>query len=182
MPAQATDATDDTYQALELAWQRALSDPLFPQTFRDLIRAGRLRSLEGQQLSPPGIDPPYAHMLVEKGRANERNTGVFYFDYRNVTITLVGEKAKVSSALPQVIELFHRGLVPSDMAYLTNLDPSQTGGRKYYTLTYPYYSARKFLRWWPINDGELVEDEATKKGKDVWRGILRGEITSIQID
>jgi hypothetical protein len=182
VPGQATDANDDTYQALELIWQKALQDPLFPQTFRDLIRAGRLRSLEGQNLAPPGIDPPYAHMLVEKGKANERNTGLSYFDYRNVTITLVGQKADVSSALPQVIELFHRYLMPADLAYLANLPASQTGSKKYYTLTYPYYSPRKFFRWWSLNDGELVQDEATKKGKDVWRGVLVGEITSVMIE
>jgi hypothetical protein len=182
MPGQATDANDDTYQALRLAWQRALGDPTFPQGFRDLIQAGRLKSQEGQNLAPVGIDPPYAHMLVEKGRANERNTGVFYFDYRNVTVTLVGIKKDVTAALPQVLELFNRGLVPFELAYLVNLPPSQTGGRKYHTLTYPFYSFRRFFRWLPLNDGELVEDDATKKGKDVWRGIIRGELTSIMTD
>ena len=179
MPVQATDANDDTYQAIVQAWQR---DSTLSGLFPVPVRAGRLKSQEGQNLSPPGLDAPYAQVLVEKGKTDERNTGIVYLDYRNVTITAIGTKAQASQALPAMLEVYHRGLVPWDLAYLVNLAPSQTGGVKYRTLTYPFYSFRKFLRWWPLNDGELIEDDATKKGKDVWRAVVRGEITSIMAD
>jgi hypothetical protein len=177
VPTLFTDATDDTYQALLKAW---LADSFLPTVFPEPIHAGRLRSHEGAlSLAPPGIDPPYAQMMVEQGKPHERNTGIFYQDYRFVTITAVGDKTKVSQALTRMGEIYHRGLLPYDLAYAINGIINAGGFAA--TLVYPYYSARKFVRWWAdgrAEDGILEQDESTRKGKDVWRAVLTGTIWS----
>jgi hypothetical protein len=181
MPTQFTDATDDTYQALLKAW---LQDSFLSTNFPEPIHAGRLKSHEGAlSLAPPGIDPPYAQMLVEKSKGADRNTGLAYQDYRLVTITAVGDKAKVSAALSRMGEVYHRFLYPFDLAYA--IPGIINAGGFAATLVYPYYSARKFVRWWPAGraeDGLLEIDESTRKGKDVWRAVLTGEIWSTMLE
>lgn len=177
MPTLFTDATDDTYQALLKAWNQ---DAYLTTTFPEPIHAGRLRSHEGAlSLTPPGKDPPYAQMLVEKGRTNERNTGIFFQDYRAVTITAVGTKAQASQALARLGEVYHRGLLPYDLA--RTIPGIINSGGFAATLTYPYYSARRFVQWWAsgrAEDGILEIDESSLKGKDVWRAVLTGTIWS----
>lgn len=181
MPTLFTDATDDTYQALLRAWNR---DAFLTTAFPEPIHAGRLRSHEGAlSLTPPGIDPPYAQMLVEKSKGADRNTGLAYQDYRMVTITVVADKAKASQALARLGEVYHRFLYPSDLTYA--IAGIINAGGFAATLTYPFYSARKFVRWWPAGraeDGVLEIDESTRKGKDVWRGILTGEVWSTMLE
>jgi len=169
----ATDANDDTYQALLQAWNL---DATLPTLFPEPIHAGRLRSHEGTTaLGPPGLDPPYVQMLIEKGKANERYTGTPYQDYRNVTIIAVGTKDQASKALASMLNVFKRGLVPYDLVNAV-ISSGQFSG--VITLTYPSYSPRRFVRWWPLNDGVLEQDETTRKGKDVWRTVIQGEIWS----
>lgn len=107
---------------------------------------------------PSGLPALYAAVECVKGRENERMTGGIFHDYRDVTITLYGRKADVSPAVANVLTVFNR---------LT-------------TLTLP--SGARFIRWWPLNDGELVKDGGRRKGEEMWRGVVRGEVWSVRTD
>ncbi|MCC6421630.1 MAG: hypothetical protein IT429_25705 [Gemmataceae bacterium] len=81
-------------------------------------------------------------------------TGGKRIDKRKVTITIRGQKAAVSEALKRALDLFDRSM----------------------TLNYP--SGAKCVGWLPLAAGRLEQEETTKEGLDVWRGILEGEAWS----
>ena len=154
---------DDTTAAVIAAWRAdaggldALSPPV----------SGRVKSTQGgADMQAKGT---YTVVECVQGpRPNERfitgpGTQVRN-DYRKVTLTVRGVRADVVAAVGLILALFNRTL----------------GAPKRPTLTYP--SGARFVRWWPLGDGEISEDKDTKAGKDVWQGVVSGEVWSIRTE
>ena len=93
----------------------------------------------------------YAHLEIQQGpTANEIMSGQHYLDYRHVTITLRGLEADVRTALDHVGTVF-------DWAQLSVPNSG-------------------FGRIMPLGARHIEQDEATKKGLDVWKGMAEYEV------
>lgn len=160
------DAVDaDTLAAVRNLW---LSDALgLGQLFPQPPATGALKATD------PGADyarsGPRACLDSTQGpRPNERfatAAGVFCRnDYRKVTMACYGTRGQVENALSLILTLFNRAL----------------GAPGYRTLTMP--SGARFVRWWPLNDGTIKQDESSKAGRDVWQGIIEGEIWTVRTE
>lgn len=147
----AVDINDDVQAALVARWD-ATEDLV---AVAGTLKAGRLPSPQ------PAV---YAHVLVEKGRDNERMTGGIYHDYRNVTLTVRGKKASVVSAMAIALGVFNNRLGVAGQA----------------TLTMP--SGARFIRFRPLNDGDKRLEETQKDGEEIWAGSIRAEIWSVRED
>lgn len=155
---------DDTLQGVLAAWKadRTLSAlfPLPPAT-------GRIKSTQpGQDVQASG---PTAVIDCAQGpRPNERfaqgGAVLVRNDYRKVTITLRGTRADVVAGVKGVLATFNRALGTSSGA------------------PFSLPSGARFIRWWPLNDGEIKEDDSTKAGRDVWQGIVLGEVWTIRTE
>lgn len=144
---------DDTLAAVVALWgtNQALAK-LFPAG----LQAGRLHS-------PKDAPLPIPNAQVACEFAREDLAYSYRLDRRKVTLTMRGVKADVVAGLKAALATFSR-----DMG---NPVIPQTPG-----LTYP--SGARFVRWWPLDSGKLEQEEATRQGQDVWRGIITGEATS----
>lgn len=104
-------------------------------------------------------DYPYAAIDCQQGPVpNERMTGGIRHDFRQVTITIWGSKAQVAAAMNALLDRFN----------------------VYTTLHYP--SGSRFIQWWPLSDGDLVEDTDTALGLDIWKGTLKAKVWSVRTD
>jgi hypothetical protein len=105
---------------------------------------------------PGGQDPSkvYATIKSEVARPPDFDTSGSCWDYRKVTITLYGLKDNVTTALIAVLGVFN----------------AKT------QLTYP--SGASFLRWKPLDRGNLVPDVKTKQGQQIFQGVLTAEVWS----
>jgi hypothetical protein len=146
---------DDTLQAVEAAWatSQALAK-LFPRA----PQSGRLKSTKA---TPQKL--PYAQLACESVPGKlVKYTRAVRKDVRLVTITIYGLKADVVAGLFAALDVFN-----SDMG---------RPGTGPAPLVYP--SGANFIKWWPLNEGDLEPDPTTLQGQDVWRGIIRAEVTS----
>lgn len=107
---------------------------------------------------PEQLTARYALVECAKGKDNQRMTGGVYYDFRNVTLTVFGPKPVASAALAAVLTVFNRAT----------------------TLTLP--SGARFVRWWPLNDGALSMEKGRRRGEEMWRGVVKGEVWSVRRD
>ena len=155
---------DDTEAAIVALWGQTQA---LTKAFPNLPRTGRLKKDAGQS-----IPTPYAQLDCKQGpKPNERMTGGVRHDYREVTITIRGTRAEVVAGTSAVLGVFNRKL--GDPNY-----PAANGLPV--VLTFP--SGARFIQWWPLNDGAIEEEVETKAGKDVWKGIVRGQVWSVRTD
>ncbi len=145
---------EDTERAVLLLWQQDTAN--LPTVFRQLPQTGRLKS----PVSLPLVQP--TAQIESVYSKSERGTG-YIKDRRKVTITVRGSRADVVKGMAFVLQIFNAAL----------------GGPKQFG-QWIYPSGARFVRWWPLNDGELREEPTTKDGLDVWSGIVLGEVTSVR--
>lgn len=100
----------------------------------------------------------YAAVQCTKGKDSQRMTGGAYHDYRQVEISVYGRKADASAGLKAVLAVFNR---------LCTLDLP---------------SGARFVQWWPLNDGELVREGGRRKGEEMWRGVVKGQVWTVRVD
>lgn len=148
----AVDIEDDVQTAIRNFWK---ADP-------DLVAINP--ELKAGELPSPQPST-YAHVKVEKGRTNERQTGGAFKDYRNVTLTVRGLKDAVTAAVATMLNKFNLNLMPTSLAATP-------------TLTMP--SGAPFVRWWPINDGAKKVDKDHKSGNEIWEGQVIGEVYTVR--
>lgn len=139
---------DDTMAAVKARWKE-------DQTLRGLIpepQAGKLKTPQAAL---------YCHLEVKLDHRECAGTGtgggIPWHDYRLVTLTFVGIKARVVEAVGTALAVFHQRV----------------------ELTYP--SGASFRQWWPVEEGALTEDPDRKEGQDIWRGIIQGRVWSIRV-
>lgn len=171
----AVDADKDVQAAVVALWNNSvglgLPDPAASGFKVGQITAGRTVGGSG---SDPNTGQPieYASIEVVKGKENQRaGTSGAYYDYRNVTLTVRGPEPLVSQALGYMLGTFSlKALMPTG----TKLAQGQA------TLTLP--SGARFWRWWPMGDGEKTIEDKQRAGMEIWKGVVRGEITVIRTD
>lgn len=138
---------NDTLAAVVNKWKadQTLSG-LFPHP-----QAGRLK----------GQPPPYVHIDCKLDRRECAGTGtgggIPWHDYRLVTLTVVGVKARVVEIVEAMLAVFHQKT----------------------ELVLP--STARFVQWWPVEEGGLTEDPDRKEGQDQWRGVIQGRVWSTRI-
>ncbi len=154
-----TDADSDTAQAVIACWKADatlatlfLQPPIYDTVRKDPARDARA-----------ALKYPYASLKVEKDQDAQHMTGGAYHDYRKVTIRVAGApKAVADQAKLAVLNVF-------------NLNLGRPGKP---TLALP--SGAAFRRWWPLNDGEIRQDESRKDGQDVWIATVIGRVWSVR--
>jgi hypothetical protein len=99
---------------------------------------------------------PYAQIDCVLNRREMTGTQGTWNDYRNVTITVRGLKEHVVQGIGEVMAVFNRDT----------------------TLIYP--SGARFRQWWPDGEAELEQEETTKDGQDLWRGVLKAVVWSVR--
>lgn len=136
----------------------------------DVLEAVRKLWQEGDQATLPALfnEPPktgrlkspqtmpYARLDCNPERRESAGTGGKWHDFRRVEIFVYGVKADVVRALGAIGEIFNQQC----------------------TLTFP--SGARFIRWWPEPGGDLSQDEDTKDGQDVWKGVANGIVWSVR--
>lgn len=144
------DFTDnDTLFAVVAKWKESPAlAALFPHP-----QAGRLKSQP----------PPYVHLDCKLDRRECAGTGtgggIPWHDYRLVTLTVVGVKARVVEIVQAALAVFHQKT----------------------ELTYPTGSNGVFRQWWPLEEGRLEEDPDRKEGQDQWRGVIEARVWSVRV-
>ncbi len=150
---------DDTEQAVCALW--ATSGPLV--TLLGNPVTGRLKSTPDRPLVPP-----YASLACAATPGAQRYTGGVRIDRRKVTITLYGVRADVVTGLALALGLLNDQLGRPATAKA----PAVVG------LGYP--SGARFVRWLPLDDGEITQDPDTARGMDLWRGTVTAEVRSVR--
>lgn len=148
---------DDVLAAVRALWQT--DGQTLPALVDRPPGAGALRSTRDQPLPLP-----YAHLACEsvQGKHQRYPKGIRK-DCRKVTVTVYGTYDQARDALAAVLDLFS-----SRLGY---------NGR---TLAFP--SGAKFVKWWPLDNGTIVKDEAVREGLQVWRGACEGEVYSVRTE
>ncbi len=154
-----TAVDDDTLAAVRLLWAATAALPAL--TDRAIV-AGAVRSPREQPLPLP-----YAHAACE----NLPGKGMHYVkairkDVRKVTLTVWGTYAQCRLALPLMLGTFN----------LRMGGPEGLPG-----LAYP--SGARFIKWWPVDDGSLAQEQgegAQKAGEDVWLARVTAEVYSVR--
>jgi len=163
------DINDDVAQALKALW---MATPGLGTADGSGFSAGELKA------SLPSPQPPtYALIGVAKGRAEERYTGQAWSDYRNVTLTVRGQKPNVVKALALMLATFNRRLVNADMVALSTLVLAPL-----VPLAVTLPSGARFVRWWPANGGDTAIKETPKSGNEIWRAWITGEVWTIRTE
>lgn len=145
---------NDTLEAVGNLWRTspALAG-LIPEP-----HAGKLKSPQ---------PPLYCQMDCKLDRREPAGTGTGgglpWHDYRLVTLTIVGVKARVVAAVETALAVFHQKT----------------------TLTFPSTDTStglpRFIQWWPLEAGGLTEDPDRKEGQDIWRGVIQGRVWSVRV-
>lgn len=147
---------DDTLRAAQALWRSDTQE--LPALLAEPPGAGKLKSPRERPLPLP-----YAAMSCEALPARtQRYTGGVRIDARKLRVEVWGTKEQATQALAAVLALFDSRLGATD-------------GR---TLVYP--SGARFHKWWPLNDGELRQEDAARHGLDVWKAVVEGEVHSVR--
>ncbi len=156
---------EDTLEGVVSSWES------FPQLMLLVpggIHAGRIAPGTGPGQTPQGtIATPYAELRVEQGpSANQFLTpitlagGGVYFDYRHVTLALLGKKKDVLATAPVLHSVFDwqpKGAVP---------------------LAIPNGALKRFL---PLpGSPRLEQDPKRKAGEDIWRFTWEWECWTVR--
>lgn len=139
------DSTDhDTVAAILTRWKADGAG--LPAVLDRPPQSGRLKSPQPEA---------YAHVESALDRTEQvgAGTGAPWFDYRDVTITVRGPKAKVVAAVRAVLAVFTPDV----------------------TLAYP--SGARFMAWRPQGD-RLEQEQGLRKGEDVWAGVVTAKVWS----
>lgn len=150
-----TNAEDDVAQAVIALWTQT-------PALAALVNAPLHDELPQPQ---PAV---YCQLTVTKegARPNERMTGAVFHDYRKVTLTLYANDAPTAKAgLDAMLATFNLKL---------GADPKRP------TLKLP--SLARFVRWWPLGDGQVEKDQNARSGKWVHRAIVAGEVWTVRTD
>jgi len=99
---------------------------------------------------------PNAQMKVELGSPHIVMTRGKRIDHRKVTITIRGFKGQVDESLPMVLGVFNRNT----------------------KIALP--SGDKCMGWRPVGNGRKEQENATYEGRDIWMGIVEGEVLSVR--
>lgn len=110
-------------------------------------RSGDLKAGQGEL---------YAHLEVRADRHQLVDTGGAFFDWRRVTITIVGRYDRAVAAHEAALAIF-------------NLQTA---------LVFP--SAARFMAWLPQDGGDDQQDPDRKAAEEVWRGIIVGLVWSVR--
>lgn len=122
-----------------------------PQLFTVPPQTGRLKS-------PQTL--PYVYVTSELESRNKIAAARAlngWNDYRKVTMEIRGTKAQVVQAAGAIQAVFNNSTV----------------------LAYP--SGNPFIRWEPVGDLVLKEDETVKDGFDIWLGVLVAKVWSVRV-
>jgi hypothetical protein len=153
--AEAVD--DDTERAILALW---LATPALAALLPAPPVTGRIHSRKDL---PARL--PYGHIVCEAvpGRAVRYPKG-FRKDVRKATITVRGLRADVVKAAPLVLAVFNSQMtLPGRQALVFPSFNQQTG-------------LPKLIKWWPLNDGALDQEEAQVQGNEVWRLAIEAEV------
>lgn len=147
----------ETKQAIKTLWD---SDPILTGAFGPL-RSGRLKAAKPGEADPTN----YAWLDCKKSRDPTYEAqvapGKAYIDYRLVTVKGYGDEAAMNQMADQLRTWNGIGF-----------------GRLDKTLTYATPSTAICMAMLLHGDPALIEDETSKKGKDVWQCVAEFEVTS----